>query len=285
MAITDRNIVIVPSRGTANPPVINFVGADIANSATVQMSVSNVGNVGTIVFSSTASSTILSIAGSTTTNGGIVTVNGTTDTLSATAGALVVSGGVGIAKNLMVGGSLTITNNLTVLGTFNATVNSTTNAANAYNVIIQDKSYDTQQYFPTMVVNNSGAQPIYDAAFNLSFYPNNAQLLVGSVNASSFAQVGALFAGQRGINSAIQLANTGTNAGGSITIGAGAAAGPQMQFYTYTGQIGAETASEKMRIHSNGYIGVANSSPSYNLDITGTLQQLTAPPSNSKNLF
>jgi len=270
MAITDRNIVIVPSRGTANPPVINFVGADIANSATVQMSVSNVGNVGTIVFSSTASSTILSIAGSTTTNGGIVTVNGTTDTLSATAGALVVSGGVGIAKNLMVGGSLTITNNLTVLGTFNATVNSTTNAANAYNVIIQDKSYDTQQYFPTMVVNNSGAQPIYDAAFNLSFYPNNAQLLVGSVNASSFAQVGALFAGQRGINSAIQLANTGTNAGGSITIGAGAAAGPQMQFYTYTGQIGAETASEKMRIHSNGYIGINQSSPAARLDIGGT---------------
>ena len=275
MALTDRNIIIVPNIGTSNLPTMNFVGADASNSATIALSVSNAGTVGTLSYSG-ASSQILSLSDGSTAGSGIVTVAGTTDTGSATLGSLRVAGGVGIAKSLFVGGSGTFTSNLTVLGTLNATVNTATNAANAYGVVVQDVSALGNQYFPTMVINNTGSQPLYDAAFNLSFYPNSAQLLVGSVNASAFSQVTGLFAAQRNRDSAIQLANTGTvaltNAGGAVIIGAANASGASLQFYTYTGQIGAESAGEKMRIHTNGYVGVANSSPSYNLDVTGTLR-------------
>ena len=275
MALTDRNIIIVPNIGTSNLPTMNFVGADASNSATIALSVSNAGTVGTLSYSG-ASSQILSLSDGSTAGSGIVTVAGTTDTGSATLGSLRVAGGVGIAKSLFVGGSGTFTSNLTVLGTLIATVNTATNAANAYGVVVQDVSALGNQYFPTMVQNNTGSQPMYDAAFQLSFYPNSAQLLVGSVNASAFSQVTGLFAAQRNRDSAIQLANTGTvaltNAGGAVIIGAANASGASLQFYTYTGQIGAESAGEKMRIHTNGYVGVANSSPSYNLDVTGTLR-------------
>jgi hypothetical protein len=275
MALTDRNIIITPNLGAANTPNIRYIGADATNSATITVSVTNTATIGTLTYAG-ASSSILTLSDGSTAGSGIVTVAGTTDTGSATLGSLRVAGGVGIAKSLFVGGSGTFTSNLTVLGTLNATVNTTTNAANAYGVVVQDVSALGNQYFPTMVQNNTGSQPMYDAAFQLSFYPNSAQLLVGSVNASAFAQVTGLFAAQRNRDSAIQLANTGTvaltNAGGAVIIGAANATGPSLQFYTYTGQIGAESAGEKMRIHTNGYVGVANSSPSYNLDITGTLR-------------
>ena len=272
MALTDRNIIIVPNIGTSNLPTMNFVGADASNSATIALSVSNAGTVGTLSYSG-ASSQILSLSDGSTAGSGIVTVAGTTDTGSATLGSLRVAGGVGIAKSLFVGGSGTFTSNLTVLGTLNATVNTATNAANAYGVVVQDVSALGNQYFPTMVQNNTGSQPLYDAAFNLSFYPNSAQLLVGSVNASAFSQVTGLFAAQRNRDSAIQLANTGTvaltNAGGAVIIGAANASGASLQFYTYTGQIGAESAGEKMRIHTNGYVGVNQSSPLARLHIGG----------------
>jgi hypothetical protein len=241
MALLDRNIIITPNIGSASTPNIRYIGADASNSATITVSVTNSAAVGTLTYAG-ANSSILTVSDGSTAGSGIVTVAGTTDTGSATLGALRVAGGVGIAKNLFVGGSGTFTSNLTVLGTLNATVNTATNAANAYGVVVQDVSALGNQYFPTMVQNNTGSQPMYDAAFQLSFYPNSAQLLVGSVNASAFAQVTGLFAAQRNRDSAIQLANTGTvagtNAGGGVIIGAANASGGSMQFYTYTGLVG-----------------------------------------------
>jgi len=272
MALSDRNIIITPNIGSASTPNIRYIGADATNSATITVSVTNTATVGTLTYAG-ANSSILTVSDGSTAGSGIVTVAGTTDTGSATLGSLRVAGGVGIAKSLFVGGSGTFTSNLTVLGTLNATVNTTTNAANAYGVVVQDVSALGNQYFPTMVQNNTGSQPMYDAAFQLSFYPNSAQLLVGSVNASAFSQVTGLFAAQRNRDSAIQLANTGTsaltNAGGAVIIGAANATGASLQFYTYTGQIGAESAGEKMRIHTNGYVGVNQSSPLARLHIGG----------------
>ena len=272
MALLDRNIIITPNIGSASTPNMRFIGADASNSATITLSVTNAAAVGTITYAG-ANSSILTLSDGSTAGSGIVTVAGTTDTGSATLGALRVAGGVGIAKNLFVGGSGTFTSNLTVLGTLNATVNTATNAANAYGVVVQDVSALGNQYFPTMVQNNTGSQPMYDAAFQLSFYPNSAQLLVGSVNASAFAQVTGLFAAQRNRDSAIQLANTGTtaltNAGGGVIIGAANASGASLQFYTYTGQIGAESAGEKMRIHTNGFVGIGESSPGSRLSVSG----------------
>jgi hypothetical protein len=278
MALTDRNIIITPNLGSASTPNMRFIGADATNSATITLSVTNTATIGTITYAG-ANSSILTLSDGSTAGSGIVTVAGTTDTGSATLGSLRVAGGVGIAKSLFVGGSGTFTSNLTVLGTLNATVNTATNAANAYGVVVQDVSALGNQYFPTMVQNNTGSQPMYDAAFQLSFYPNSAQLLVGSVQASAFAQVTGLFAAQRNRDSAIQLANTGTvagtNAGGGVIIGAANASGGSMQFYTYTGLVGAESAGEKMRIHTNGFVGIGNSSPGSRLSVSGANDSAT----------
>lgn len=170
---------------------------------------------------------------------------------------------------LYVNGTTYLNGNLTVSGTIAGSIQ---NAVNASNINITDVSGTNVQYFPTMVSNNSGYQALDTAAYQLSFYPASGQLLVGSVNASAFSQVTGLFAAQRGRDSAIQLANTGTYAGGAVTIGSSIASGQSLQFYTYSGAVGSESASERMRIHTNGYVGVANSSPSYNLDVTGTLR-------------
>jgi hypothetical protein len=278
MALLDRNIIITPNIGSANTPNIRYIGADASNSATITVSVTNSAAVGTLTYAG-ANSSILTVSDGSTAGSGIVTAAGTTDTGSATLGALRVAGGVGIAKSLFVGGSGTFTSNLTVLGTLIATVNTTTNAANAYGVVVQDVSALGNQYFPTMVQNNTGSQPMYDAAFQLSFYPNSAQLLVGSVNASAFSQVTGLFAAQRNRDSAIQLANTGTsaltNAGGAVIIGAANATGGSLQFYTYTGQVGAESAGEKMRVHTNGFVGIGTSSPGSRLSVSGANDSAT----------
>jgi Chaperone of endosialidase len=164
---------------------------------------------------------------------------------------------------LYVNGTTYLNGNTTVNGTLTATASQ----ANAVN--ITDVSSTSGQYFPTMVVNNSGYQPLDVAALNLSYYPTTYQLLVGSTNASALSQVSALFAGSGSRNSAIELANQSANPGGAIILGSGSSAGPSLQFYTFTGAVGSEAASEKMRIHTNGYLGVNSSSPLARLHVGG----------------
>ena len=54
MALADRDIIITPNRGAANPPQIAFRGADASSSATVTLKVYNTGSVGTLSFEGTA---------------------------------------------------------------------------------------------------------------------------------------------------------------------------------------------------------------------------------------
>ena len=56
---------------------------------------------------------------------GATNINNTTSSTSATSGALIVDGGMGVAENLNVGGNVAVTGNLTISGT-TTTVNSTT---------------------------------------------------------------------------------------------------------------------------------------------------------------
>ena len=165
---------------------------------------------------------------------------------------------------LYVNGTTYLNGNLTVSGTIAGSIQ---NAVNASNVNITDVSGTNVQYFPTMVSNNTGYQALDTAAYQLSFYPASGQLLVGTVSASAFSQVTGLFAAQRGRDSGIQLANTGTYAGGAVAIGSSVASGQSLQFYTYSGAVGAESASEKMRIHTNGNVGIGTSGPVYKLDV------------------
>ena len=67
---------------------------------------------------------------------GVVNLNNTTDSSSATTGALIVDGGVGIAKNLHVGVNAEIDGNLVVDG--NLTINGTTTTISATNLAIED---------------------------------------------------------------------------------------------------------------------------------------------------
>jgi hypothetical protein len=66
----------------------------------------------------------------------------------------------------------------------------------------------------------------------------------------------------------IQLNNSGSTAGGAIT----ALGGNGLLFYGYSGAVGSETYSERMRIDSSGNVGIGTSSPSTfgNLAVVGT---------------
>jgi hypothetical protein len=182
---------------------------------------------------------------------------------------------------LYVNGTTYLNGNLTVSGTISGSIQ---NAVNASNINITDVSGTNVQYFPTMVSNNSGYQALDTAAYQLSFYPASGQLLVGSVNASAFSQVTGLFAAQRGRDSAIQLANTGTYAGGAVAIGSSIASGQSLQFYTYSGAVGSESASERMRIHTNGYVGIGTSSPSQLLSLGSNASSVSSGSPNAINL-
>ena len=265
MALTDRDIVITPNKGAASTPNIRFIGADASNSATITLSALNSGAVGQLSFTGTAG-TLANIYDSATANQGYLEIAGYSNNATSTiTGALRVAGGVGIGRDLWVGGSATVAGNISITGTINGTVS---NATNASNVNITDASYQNVQYFPTFVDNNSGFNPLKVAAYNLSFYPQSSQLILGTVNASALAQVTVLSVAQRGRDGALQIANTGTNAGGGIILAGANATSPYIQFYTYTGQVGSESANERMRVNPTG-LAVGTSNVTARLTVSG----------------
>ena len=73
---------------------------------------------------------------------GAVNFNDTTQSTNATTGALIVDGGVGIAKNLNVGGDAVVTGNLTVNGTL-TNVNSTDLTVTDKNIVIANGAADS----------------------------------------------------------------------------------------------------------------------------------------------
>lgn len=154
MALTDRNILITPSRGATNEPLIQFTGGTASSSASIYlrvlddgqlsfqgtagqlMSVQN-GLAGTI-YTVTDLSGIpsLEIKDDGTVNiakyQGTVYLGNNTASSSTATGAVQVLGGVGISGNLNIGGSFAMNANLGVGGagaTYGLNVSTTTNLA------------------------------------------------------------------------------------------------------------------------------------------------------------
>jgi len=154
MALTDRNILISPSRGASNEPLISFTGGTALTSATNYLRVLD---DGTISFEGSAgqlwsvqntlSGTIYSINDrsgipSLTVDAdgavriakyqGIVYIGNNTPSTNTQTGALQVLGGIGVSGNLNIGGSFAMNANLGVGGagsTYGITVSTTTNVA------------------------------------------------------------------------------------------------------------------------------------------------------------
>ena len=119
-------LVTVPRFTAINTVTMNPPNASISMQPTGTGSVTiNPANVGSINNMTIGSTTRSSAAFTTLTANNAVTFTGTTESTTAGTGVLVVSGGVGIAKNLNVGGSVVVTGNLTVNG-ITTTVNSST---------------------------------------------------------------------------------------------------------------------------------------------------------------
>jgi hypothetical protein len=115
------------------------------------------------------------------------------------------------------------------------------------------------------------------AADPILFYVNNTteamridssgKLLVGSGTSPSAGSATMLVASS--VGGGIQLANTTGNNGGLIN----AVGGSGLIFYGYTGAVGSETYTERMRIDSNGYllIGYTSSNGAYKLQVNSQI--------------
>lgn len=66
--------------------------------------------------------------------------------------------------------------------------------------------------------------------------------------------------------------DAGTSTGGAAINGMG---GGGVVIYTYTGAVGAELYTERMRIDANGYVGIGKSNPSGPLDVAGPIATAT----------
>jgi len=82
------------------------------------------------------------------------------------------------------------------------------------------------------------------------------QVLVGTTTTPSSSAQGIVNVNSGG--GFIQLGFNNSNGGGSI----GAISGGGLGFYGYTGTVGSESYSERMRIGSNGYVAIGTASPS-----------------------
>ena len=94
----------------------------------------------------------------------VLTLSGTTDSTSSGTGTLVVSGGVGVAKNLYVSGNTFITGNLTVLGT-NTEISTT--QINVNDSLLQLANNNTSDLIDIGVFGqyNSGAANLHSGLF------------------------------------------------------------------------------------------------------------------------
>jgi len=143
--LTVGNPTVVGTQATQNlynttATTVNFAGDGTAvtigattGTATIRNGSLNVPNATTLNLGSTSS--VTSVTFPSTPNTSFVSIAATTNATSTTTGALRVSGGVGIAKDLYVGGTLTITGSQTTL-TGNLEVQGNTTLGNASTDIV-----------------------------------------------------------------------------------------------------------------------------------------------------
>jgi len=269
----------------------------------IDIGTSNLTATGTISLGATSATTL-------NTNG-VVNLNLTTDSTSSTSGALIIDGGVGVAKKLFVGTDLDVdgTTNLDAVDIDGAVDMATTLA------VAGDANFDSGTLFVDVSENRVGVGTT-SPSVGLEVSATGVGLVVRNSNSSEVAGI-ATVRGQRSDTNAspaaaggISLESFNTSGAtvasehlGSVYFGANHTAGSESNILgtasiagvaegTFsnattmpsgiafrTGSTGQAVgvyntnvgAAERMRISSSGNVGISNTSPSSTLDVTGTL--------------
>jgi hypothetical protein len=134
--------------------------------------------------------------------------------------------------------------------------------------------------WPNQTINSSGGGGSSQwTTSGSNIYYNTGSVLIGSSTApTGFSRLSLV--GGTGPNSGIQMTyDASTFGGGSITTVN--AAGGGMAFYTFTGNVGSETYSERMRLVASGNMGIGETSPTTRLVVKGDGAPLTVNSANS----
>ena len=132
VAVTGQSTVVADS----NNDTLTLAGAGI-------LAITTNATTDTVTFTATEVDTLASVTGRGATTGTAVTFTNATDSTATNIGAVVVSGGVGISKNLHVGGLAVFHGTMTtedVVVSGNLTVNGTTTVINSTELTVDDKN-------------------------------------------------------------------------------------------------------------------------------------------------
>jgi hypothetical protein len=218
MANSDRDIRIIPDRGSSTDPVIYFTGADSLSSATITLRVYNSGTDATLSFEGDVGQ-LFSITDSTfgpvfavndvtgipsievydtgeirfAQYNGYLNVAGTANATSTNTGVVRIAGGTGIAKDLYVGGNINVGGTITASSVSGTVTNST-------NVTITNDPSNAAIMYPTFVSATSGNQAIRTDSSGLVWIPSSNKLGLGTASPFSNLQVGSnTFSGSNGM--------------------------------------------------------------------------------------
>jgi hypothetical protein len=221
MANSDRDIRIIPDRGSSTDPVIYFTGADSLSSATITLRVYNSGTDATLSFEGDVGQ-LFSITDSTfgpvfavndvtgipsievydtgeirfAQYNGYLNVAGTANATSTNTGVVRIAGGTGIAKDLFVGGNINVGGTITASSVSGTVTNST-------NVTITNDASNASTHYLTFVSGTSGNLPIKVDNSALVWVPSTNRLGIGTTSPTS----------------RLHVAGAGNTTGGNIHLG------------------------------------------------------------------
>lgn len=158
----------------------------------------------------------------------ITTFNNDTESTDSTTGAVVISGGVGIAKDVYIGGDLTVTGAQTIAGDFGINGGDLYSTATTFNLLNRDSSSSTTEDGPETVNAFLGATAINVGASN-SLTTINGQLGVSDTLTvtNSTTLLGDVVIGQSGTPVAVTVHGTSVDITGTedSTIGVSGTSG------------------------------------------------------------
>lgn len=306
MALSDRDIIIAPSRGTAVEPVTTYRGGDAASSGTITLRVLNSGTSAILSFegntgqllsiSDVPSSTVFSandISGVPSIEvldtgqvkiaeyNGFLSVGGAANQENATStstGELRVVGGASVWKDLVVGGTITA-------ASFSGTIN------NATNVAVTDASSDGTTHYPILATGTSGNQGLR-ADSSLQYIPSTNRLGIGvspsysldvAAQANPFQTVARFGSGGSDIlithASAIISHNASYNGSWTRT-GSGRPTQIELQSGIFNVQNSVTSGAggsaitdwvSRLYIENDGDVGIGTTGPSYKLHVIGDI--------------
>lgn len=201
---------------------------------------------------------------------GVTNITNTTDSTSSTTGALIVTGGVGIAASLNVGGSVSVGGTLTYEDVTN--VDSVGIITARSNILVGSgitlspdgdvftTGVSTFSSNVNIGVGTTGSVTITpDAAVKATFTGVSGQDIIqistGNVTGDTFANI-------KGVNkSGIRIRGGGSYGGGMIELAGGLRSTEAGVIKVHTGTEVTDNNSEKVRIASDGKIGIGTAGP------------------------